>query len=69
MTIRQLKPDDPEVLEAVLQRIRTMTREEHLERLRRRPDFDEAWVGAPAEAAPEREGEQEEQRLVPLARP
>lgn len=41
---RQLQPDDPAVLEAVLKRISEMTREEWLERLRKRPDFDEAWV-------------------------
>jgi hypothetical protein len=49
MIEKPLSPDDPRVLEYVLQRIRTMSREEMLQRLRRQPDFDEAWVLPEAE--------------------
>lgn len=44
MAIKQLKPGDPEVVAAVIGRIRSMSREELLQQLRRREDFDEAWV-------------------------
>lgn len=49
---KQLRPGDPEVVAAVIERIRNMSREELLERLRRRPDFDEAWVGPPGAPTP-----------------
>jgi hypothetical protein len=42
------QPDDPQVLQAVLQRIRTMSREEVLDRARRHSGFDEAWVSKAA---------------------
>jgi hypothetical protein len=52
-----LEPNDPRVLDEVLKRIRTMTSEEWLERMRSYPDFDPAWLEvpvAPAAAGPRR---------------
>lgn len=41
---QKLHPDDPRAHEAVIRRIKEMTREEWLAELRQWPDFDEAWV-------------------------
>ncbi len=51
----RLKPGDPEVVAAVVERIRNMPREELLQRLREREDFDEAWI-QPQPGSPSKRG-------------
>jgi hypothetical protein len=46
--MRKLRPDDPRVHAAVLQKIREMPFEELVERFRAYPGWDESWLnGAP----------------------
>ena len=47
MADKHLRPGDPQVVKAVIERIRQMPDEELLQRLRERPDFDESWLQAP----------------------
>ena len=45
-----LKPDDPEVVAYVVDRIRNMSEEELLGRLRAQPGWDEAWLNNPSKS-------------------
>jgi hypothetical protein len=42
--MRKLQPTDPRAHQAVMERIRTMSREEVLAMARSHPGFDESWV-------------------------
>ena len=50
MPRKPLNPDDPRALAAVLERIKTLSREEWIEHLQAYPDFDPAWIGPQSES-------------------